>query len=115
MKVDFILVGHGLACVAVAEHLRKHKASFIVFSDENPNSSSRVAAGLYNPVTGRKMKQTWLADQLFPYLEEFYGDLETSLNAKFLHKKSIYRPFLSLEDQNDWIAKQNSENTFIFH
>lgn len=76
MTVDFIIVGHGLASVAVIEHLRKHNASFVVFSDENPNSSSKVAAGLYNPVTGRKMKQTWLADQLFPYLEEFYGNLE---------------------------------------
>ena len=113
MKVDFIIVGHGLASVAVAEHLRKHNASFVVFSDENPNSSSKVAAGLYNPVTGRKMKQTWLADQLFPYLEEFYTDLEASLNAEFLHKKSIYRPFLSLEDQNDWMAKQNTDNSFI--
>ncbi|WMN12668.1 FAD-binding oxidoreductase [Marivirga salinae] len=113
MKVDFIIVGHGLASVAVVEHLRKHNSSFVVFSDENPNSSSKVAAGLYNPVTGRKMKQTWLADQLFPYLEEFYGDLEKSLNAEFLHKKAIYRPFLSLEDQNDWMAKQNTDNYFI--
>lgn len=113
MKVDFIIVGHGLASVAVIEHLKKHNASFIVFSDENPNSSSKVAAGLYNPVTGRKMKQTWLSEQLFPYLEEFYGDLEKSLNAHFLYKKAIYRPFLSLEDQNDWMAKQNTENLFI--
>lgn len=113
MKVDFIIVGHGLASVAVVEHLRKHNTTFVVFSDENPNSSSRVAAGLYNPVTGRKMKQTWMADQLFPYLEEFYGDLEKSLNAEFLHKKAIYRPFLSLEDQNDWMAKRNADNLFI--
>ncbi|ADR21728.1 FAD-dependent oxidoreductase [Marivirga tractuosa] len=113
MKVDFIIVGHGLASVAVIEHLIKQDASFIVFSDENPNSSSKVAAGLYNPVTGRKMKQTWMAEQLFPYLEEFYGGLEKSLKAKFLHKKAIYRPFLSLEDQNDWMAKQNTNNQFI--
>ncbi|WP_296620605.1 FAD-binding oxidoreductase [Marivirga sp.] len=113
MKVDFIIVGHGLASVAVIEHLRKYNASFVVFSDENANSSSKVAAGLYNPVTGRKMKQTWIAEQLFPYLEEFYSDLEQSLNANFLHKKSIYRPFLSLEDQNDWMAKEHKNNFFI--
>lgn len=113
MKVDFIIVGHGLASVAVVEHLRKYDASFLVYSDENPNSSSKVAAGLYNPVTGRKMKQTWIAEQLFPYLEEFYGDLEKSLNADFLHKKAIYRPFLSLEDQNDWMAKENKNDFFI--
>ncbi|MGM0580620.1 MAG: NAD(P)/FAD-dependent oxidoreductase [Bacteroidota bacterium] len=113
MKVDFIIVGHGLASVAVVEHLRKQNASFVVFSDENPNSSSKVAAGLYNPVTGRKMKQSWMAEKLFPYLEEFYGDLEKLLNADFLHKKTIYRPFLSLEDQNDWMAKEQGTSIFI--
>lgn len=113
MKVDFIIVGHGLASVAVVEHLKKHDASFVIFSDENPNSSSKVAAGLYNPITGRKMKQSWLAAELFPYLEEFYEGLEKSLKSDFLYKKSIYRPFLSLEDQNDWMAKQHSDSPFI--
>lgn len=113
MKIDFIIVGHGLASVAVVEHLKKYSKSFLVFSDENPNSSSRVAAGLYNPITGRKMKQTWKAEDLFPYLEEFYGKLENSLTSNFLYKKDIYRPFLSLEDQNDWIAKTNKGELFI--
>lgn len=113
MKVDFIIVGHGLASVAVVEHLRKQNASFIVLSDENPHSSSRVAAGLYNPVTGRKMKQTWLAEQIFPYLEDFYSALEKRIGGNFLHQKAIYRPFLSLEDQNDWMAKENNNSHFI--
>jgi len=113
MRVDFMIVGHGLASVAVIEHLRKHQKSFMVFSDENPNSSSKVAAGLYNPITGRKMKQTWMAEQLFPFLEAFYSDLEDSLKTKFLHKKAIYRPFLSLEDQNDWMAKEDNDNVFV--
>jgi glycine/D-amino acid oxidase-like deaminating enzyme len=113
MQIDYIIVGHGLASVAVVEHLKKYSKSFLVFSDENPNSSSKVAAGLYNPVTGRKMKQTWKAMELFPYLEEFYGNLENSLQANFLHKKPIYRPFLSLEDQNDWIANTNKSDDFI--
>jgi glycine/D-amino acid oxidase-like deaminating enzyme len=113
MQIDYIIVGHGLASVAVVEHLKKYSKSFLVFSDENPNASSKVAAGLYNPVTGRKMKQTWKATELFPYLEEFYSGLEKSTQGKFLHKKAIYRPFLSLEDQNDWMAKTNRSDHFI--
>jgi glycine/D-amino acid oxidase-like deaminating enzyme len=59
------------------------------------------------------MKQTWLAEQLFPYLKEFYEDLENLLDTKFLYEKPIYRPFLSLEDQNDWMAKEDHHNIFI--
>lgn len=115
MKVESIIVGHGLAAVAVSEHLRKLNNSFIVISDVNPVSSSRIAAGLYNPITGRKMKQTWLAKELFPYLEGFYEELETSLGGNFLYKKNIYRPFLSMEDQNEWMSKSpdQQENEFI--
>lgn len=109
MEVESIIVGHGLAAVAVSEHLRKLNDTFVILSDVNPVSSSRIAAGLYNPITGRKMKQTWLADELFPYLEDFYEELENKLNGDFLYKKNIYRPFLSMEDQNEWMSKAPNE------
>ncbi|WMN07536.1 FAD-dependent oxidoreductase [Marivirga arenosa] len=115
MKVDYIIVGHGIASVSVVEHLKLHRKSFVVISENNPNSSSKVAAGLYNPITGRKMKKTWLAEQLFSYLESFYSNLEKSLNTKFLYDKAIYRPFLSLEDQNDWMAREDDATAFIKH
>lgn len=117
MKVDFLIVGQGIAGICVAEHLEQNGASFIIINNEVPYSSSKVAAGLYNPITGRKMKKTWLADVLFPYLESFYGALEKKLDAKFLIDKAIYRPFTSIEEQNEWIgsdlAPENGEINFI--
>lgn len=104
MNVDYLIVGHGIAGICVAEHLEQNGASYMVINHEVPNSSSKVAAGLYNPITGRKMKKTWLADDLFPYLEHFYSNLEIKLNARFLIEKAIYRPFVSIEEQNEWIG-----------
>ena len=58
--------------------------------DNNPSvSSSKVAAGLYNPITGRKMVKTWLADELFPNLSKFYQDLEKKIDTKFHFSKTI--------------------------
>ncbi len=117
MKVDFLIVGHGIAGISIAEHLEQNNASFMVINNEVADSSSKVAAGLYNPITGRKMKKTWLADELFPYLEQFYGDLEKKLKAKFLIEKDIFRPFVSIEEQNEWIGSdlptEDSELNFI--
>ncbi|MBK6267375.1 FAD-binding oxidoreductase [Marivirga sp. S37H4] len=104
MMVDFLIVGHGIAGICVAEHLERYGATFSVINHENTHSSSRVAAGLYNPITGRKMKKTWLADEIFPYLESFYGSLQEKLKTPFLIKKNIYRPFTSIEEQNEWIG-----------
>lgn len=104
MEVDFLLIGQGLAGTALSFRMAEKGLSFMVYDTPTANMSSRVAAGLYNPVTGKKMVRTWLADQLFPEIEPFYGSLEDFLEKKFLVKKPIYRPFLSIEEQNEWMG-----------
>jgi glycine oxidase len=104
MEVDFLLIGQGLAGTALSYRMWENNLSFMVLDTPERNNSSRIAAGLYNPVTGKKMVRTWLADQLFPEIEPFYGKLEDFLQKKFLVKKNIYRPFLSIEEQNEWMG-----------
>ncbi len=69
------------------------------------NRASAIAAGLFNPVTGKMMTKTWRADHLFPYLEIFYTEAEKMLQAKFYHPFPLYRPFISIEEQNEWMGK----------
>ena len=104
MEVDFLLIGQGLAGTALSHRILSKGKSLMIYDLPESNKSSRVAAGLYNPVTGKKMVRTWLADQLFPEIEPFYTDLENLLGAKFLMKRPIYRPFLSIEEQNEWMG-----------
>jgi len=49
VKVDYIIVGLGLAGLAFAEELIQANKSFIVFEDDS-QTSSLVAGGVYNPV-----------------------------------------------------------------
>src|SRR5690606_14734107 len=67
----------------------------------------RVAAGIYNPITGKEMKKTWLADKLFPMLQNFYEEAEILTGKKFFYPLEMYRPFLSIHEQNDWMAKSS--------
>lgn len=71
------------------------------------NTSSRIAAGIFNPVTGRKMTKTWLADQLYPALHQYYREAERATGATFFHPLPVYRPFLSVEEQNEWMGKSS--------
>ena len=101
-KRDILIVGQGLAGSLLALELEK-RGKKVMIIDNNPSvSSSKVAAGLYNPITGRKMAKTWLADEIFPNLSKFYQDLEKKIDAKFHFCKTIYRPFNNVEEQNDW-------------
>ena len=104
-KRDILIVGQGLAGSLLALELEK-RGKKVMIIDNNPSiSASKVAAGLYNPITGRKMVKTWLADELFPNLSKFYQDLEKKIDAKFHFSKTIYRPFNNIEEQNDWSVR----------
>ena len=93
-----------MAGSALAVQLLLRNKKVLVFDQPIDNNSSNIAAGLFNPVTGRKMGKTWLADELFPYLERFYKQVEKITQTRFFHNIPIYRPFLSVAEQNEWMG-----------
>ncbi len=102
---EYLIVGQGIGGTSVAWHLYDSGKSFQIVADSSMPSSSRVAAGIFNPLTGKKLVKTWLADDLFPYARLFYGGLEQRLGCKFMHLTPIYRPFRSIEEQNTYLAQ----------
>lgn len=109
-KVDYLIVGQGVAGSLLAHELRQSGASVFVWNHETENTSSNKAAGMYNPITGRKMVKSWLADEIFPGLESYYRGLEKAYQAEVIFPKPVYRPFFSVEEQNDWEGKSAEEN-----
>jgi glycine/D-amino acid oxidase-like deaminating enzyme len=105
MDTDFLIVGQGLAGTVLSFRLMQLGQRVVVFDTPELNKSSRVAAGLYNPITGNQMVKTWYADRLFPEIVPTYRKLEQLLGMRFLVEKKIYRPFLSIEEQNEWMGK----------
>jgi glycine oxidase len=105
MKVDALIIGQGLAGTLLSYNLLKQGFSVMVLDQPQLTASSRVAAGIYNPITGRQMVKTWWADRLFPLIPEAYGELEQLCGSKFLHQMPVYRPFFSIAEQNDWSGR----------
>ncbi|WP_138481864.1 NAD(P)/FAD-dependent oxidoreductase [Dyadobacter bucti] len=102
---DYLIVGQGIAGTSLAWHLHDAGKNILIVNDITQPSSSHVAAGIFNPLTGKKLVKTWLADDLFPYAGTFYSDLENRLGARFQHYTSIFRPFRSIEEQNTYLAQ----------
>ena len=101
MNVDYIIVGCGLAGIAFAETCIQNGKSIIVFNNES-QTSSLVAAGLYNPVILKRFSQVWHASEQIKLIDDFYATLELQLNNQFDFKIPIYRKFFSVEDVNNW-------------
>ena len=107
MKVDYIIVGLGLAGLAFAEELIQAKKTFLVFEDAS-QTSSLVAGGVYNPVVLRKFTAVWKAAEQLDLAIPFYERLEKKLNIKFDEKFLIKRAFKSVEEQNNWFAASDN-------
>ena len=108
MKVDYIIVGQGLAGSLVAYELLERNKKILVYDLPEENHSSSVAAGLFNPVTGRRFVKTWMADTLFPYLHDFYPEAEKKLGSRFYYSLPLYRPFINVQEQNKILPEMNS-------
>ena len=60
--IDYIIVGSGLAGISFAETAMQHQKSILVI-DNQSQSSSLIAGGLYNPVILKRFSEVWQAEQ----------------------------------------------------
>lgn len=105
MQVDYLIVGQGIAGTVLSYALLKRGKSILVLDDKRPESASGVAAGIVNPITGRRLTKTWEADQIFPFLRNFYREMEAAWQQSFFYEKDVLHPFISVEEQNTWLAR----------
>jgi glycine/D-amino acid oxidase-like deaminating enzyme len=112
---DYLIVGQGLAGSLLAFELLKSGAKIMVIDNPNGASSSKVAAGIFNPITGKRFVKTWLCDEIYPTIVPFYQEMEVLLNSKFLHKTPIARPISNVKEQNHLIglADEPENENFI--
>tara|TARA_R110000765_G_scaffold145208_4_gene247325 strand:- start:1679 stop:2716 length:1038 start_codon:yes stop_codon:yes gene_type:complete len=107
--VDYMVVGLGLAGTAFCETLRRNNKSFVVFNDQS-QTSSRVAGGLYNPIILKRFTLSWRADEQLAVAVDFYKHLEQFLNIQFDEKLHVLRKFASIEEQNLWFEAADKKS-----
>jgi glycine/D-amino acid oxidase-like deaminating enzyme len=90
---DVIVVGQGLAGTALAWQLLRRGRSVFVVDREPPVTSSRIAAGLVTPITGKRLAVSRELDELLPVATSFYRDIEARLGVAFFHALPCVRLF----------------------
>lgn len=106
--IDCLIVGGGIAGINVAWQLRQSGANFHLVDPCKFDSSTSIAAGLINPITGRKFANQWNIDELMPLVESTYTSMETFLQIKCLFKKQIFKIHKNESVMEDWIKIQSS-------
>ena len=112
-SIDFIIVGQGIAGSVLSLSLIKAGYTISVIDSPNLSTSSKVAAGIWNPIVFKRLTKSWLADDLIPELQAFYNFWEKELNTTFVHQRSIIKAFTEEQEKNLWIKKSVEGNLFL--
>lgn len=105
MKVDYIIVGQGVAGTLLAYFLKQQDKTVMVFDPVYERSASQVAAGIINPITGRRYVKSWRVDELIPFAKSTYRKLERELGVSIYHEQHIIRTLFNQREENDWLSR----------
>jgi glycine/D-amino acid oxidase-like deaminating enzyme len=119
LKTDYIIVGQGLAGSLLAWELIQLNQKVTVIDTGSPTAASRVAAGIFLPVTGRRIVKTWMADTLIPFSVKTFNNFESLFKQPLLHSLPVLEIPASIKEMNEWQMRAESHDlkTYIktFH
>ena len=111
-KVDYIIVGQGVAGTCMAMKLMQENKTFIVI-DNHFHKASAIAAGIYNPVVLKRFSIVWNATKQINRLREVFGDFEKLLNKKYIYDFPVYRIFNDQQEKKTWLKKATTHPDLI--
>lgn len=106
-KVDFLIVGQGLAGTTLAFEMLKEKLSFHILSSPVKSKASNVAAGMVNPLVFKRLTKSWMVDELLPVMRGTFTSCEKILGEQLLFEKDILKP-LSAQEKLLWQERKES-------
>ncbi len=86
----WIIVGQGLAGTCLAWALWQRGEKFTI-ADRGTGGSSRVAAGMVNPITGKNFEPSWRIGGFLPEALEFYAAVEARIGRQVWYPFPVLR------------------------
>jgi glycine/D-amino acid oxidase-like deaminating enzyme len=105
--VDAIILGHGLAGATLAWHLRWLGWRVLVVDREESATSSKVAAGIVAPISGRRVARSWRVDEFLPVARAFYQRTAKELGTDYYRPTPYVRLLRTADEQRRWREKRD--------
>lgn len=103
--LDYLIIGQGIAGTLIAYFLQKEGKTVHVIDNNNPRSSSKHAAGIINPITGRRYVKSWRIEDLLPFATKTYREIESEHKIKVFNEIPLIRTLFDQGQRNHWMLR----------
>ncbi|MEY3597686.1 MAG: hypothetical protein RL521_108 [Bacteroidota bacterium] len=104
-----VVIGQGIAGSVIALTLAQRNWEVVMVNDPSLPSSSEKAAGLWNPVSFKRVTALNDIHLYLQHLKDFYSSQEKIIKAHFYHPISIARMLPTIDYRVLWEKKMDTE------
>jgi glycine/D-amino acid oxidase-like deaminating enzyme len=112
MVVDYLIIGQGISGTWLSYYLLQEGKSVLVVDDGYTLAPSRIAAGIINPVTGRRHVTVWMAETILPFAKNAYTSIGAQLGIHAISQKTIIDFFPSPQMRLSFVQRTQEDNTY---
>lgn len=105
MHADILIVGQGLAGTLLAWEFERAGIPFTIVDTGHAAAATLAAAGIINPITGRRLVKSWRIDSLLPAARAAYREIEAVLGVPLWHEMRVRRRFADERERAVWHDK----------
>lgn len=113
MQTDVLIVGQGICGTFLSWWLERAGVSFLMIDEQRPFTASKAAAGLINPVTGRRIVTTWMIDELLPFAQTAYRQIEETLGISCMEPVGVVDFFPTAQMRLAFLKRHEEDSSYL--
>ena len=113
METRYLIIGQGISGSFLSYYLKKEKQDFFVIDNNDPNAPSKLAAGIINPVTGRRLVTVWMVDEVLPFARKAYQEIGQELGIEAISQKNIIDFFPNPFMRENFLQKIETGDPYV--
>lgn len=113
MQVDTLIIGQGLCGSFLSWNLLNAGQNVLVVDDTKPNSATKVASGVINPVTGRRIVRTWEIETFMPFAVNAYRAFEKELSIELIRQCNVLDFHSTPENKIAFTERVKTETEYL--
>ncbi len=108
-QTQILIIGQGLCGSWLSYFLQKEGIDCIVIDDGKEITSSKIASGIINPVTGRRHVKTWMIETIMPFAMKAYKEFEPNC----ISQKNVLDFFPSLQMEASFLKRVKEQANYL--